>query len=161
MKKLKSLHTKTLFWAIFLSFGFVFGVLGIIFGATKGLTFLMVVGIIFAALGFYVMPIIWIQYGEQKPRIAVLDLILTDNLLNINNIATNLGKRPKDILIIVNYLLTKRFLTGYYLEGDVLKPIENEEEIVVSPKCPYCGATVNLDKEVSRCEYCGAKLKIK
>ena len=161
MKSLKSLHRKTFFWALFLSVGFVLGILGIIFGATKGITILLVLGIIFTVLGFYAMPIIWIQYGEQTPRIAVLDLIVNDNMLNLDSIAQSLGKRLKDIQIIVNYLMTKRFLKGYVLDGNVLKPIENNEDVVVTHKCPYCGATLDLEKDISSCEYCGAKLKIK
>ena len=49
--------------------------LAIIFGATKGITILLVIGIIATVLGFYGSPILWIKYGEQFSYIAVLDCI--------------------------------------------------------------------------------------
>ncbi len=162
MKSLKSSHTKTLFWALFLSVGFVFGILGIIFGATKGITLLLVAGIVMTVLGFYGAPLVWIKYGEQGSYLAVLDCIVNDNLLSINSIASSIGKQPKAVLGIVNQLIAKRYLKGYFVENGELKPIQNEQEdVVITHKCPYCGATLSLDKEISSCEYCGAKLKIK
>lgn len=161
MEKLKSSHSKTLMIAIILSVGFVGGVLAIIFGATKGITFLLVIGIIATVLGFYGSPFAWVKYGEQFPYISVLDCILTDNLLEIDSIATSLGKMPQEVLRIVNYLITKRYLKGYYVENGKLKIIESEvEDVVTTHKCPNCGATIDVTKDVAVCEYCGVKLKL-
>ena len=161
MEKLKSSHLKTLWISIILSVGFVGGVLAIIFGATKGVTILLVIGIIATVLGFYGSPILWIKYGEQFSYIAVLDCIVSDNLLDIDSIATSLGKMPQEVLRIVNYLVTKRYLKGYYVENGKLKPIENEvEDVVVTHKCPNCGATIDTSGQYAVCEYCGVKLKL-
>ncbi len=159
MNKLKSTHIKTLIFCILLFCFFVFGILGIIFGATKGITFLLVVGIVGVVLGFYGTPIAFVKYVEQKTNIAVLDCIINDNLLNINSIASSIGQKPKAVLSTINFLITNRYLKGYLIEGEVLKPIQNQET-VITHKCPYCGATLALDKEISACEYCGARLKI-
>lgn len=161
MKRLKQSHTKTLIFALLLSIGFVLGILGIIFGAVNGMTWLLVIGIIATVMGFYGAPLVWIRYGEQSSYLAVLECIEIDNIFVLDDIANNLGKKPREILGRVNYLISKRYLTGYLLvDQKYLKPIEENKEVVVTHKCPYCGATLSVGENISSCEYCGAKLKI-
>lgn len=112
MKKLKQSHTKTLIFALLLSIGFVLGILGIIFGAVNGMTWLLVIGIIATVMGFYGAPLVWIRYGEQSSYLAVLECIEIDNIFVLDDIANNLGKKPREILGRVNYLISKRYLTA-------------------------------------------------
>ncbi len=161
MKDIKRDRAKLLFFALLLTILFVAGIPSIVFGASKGIVFLLVFGIIFTALGFYVMPILWVMYGEKAKYVAVLECILCDNILKVNSISQNLGTKDIEIVKIINYLINKRYLTGYlFVDEKELKKIEQKEDILITKKCPYCGANIELTDKVVTCKYCNAKFKV-
>ena len=63
---LKKSITKKMILAYVLTFAFIAGIPSIIFGATKGWTLLLIVGIICVVAGFYGMPIAWIAFADKK-----------------------------------------------------------------------------------------------
>ncbi len=72
------------FWFLLvLSVGFPAGILGIIFGATKDLIALLVAGIVFTVLGFYLMPILWLKYAERRQDRGLYCMIVQDGILTV------------------------------------------------------------------------------
>ena len=161
MEDLKKSRNNLLFLSIILTIFLIGGIPAIVFGATKGIVLLLVVGIICTVLGFYVMPICWVVYGERGKYIAVLSCIVKDNILKVDNIKQNLGITDIEVKKIINYLINKRYLTGYlFIDEKELKKIEQKKDILITKKCPYCGANIELTEKVVTCKYCNAKFKI-
>lgn len=161
MKKLKQDKFKMLLIAITLTLFLICGVPAIIFGASKNITLLLIAGIVMTALGFYCMPLTWVFYVEKCKYVSVLDCIVNDNILKVDNLKQNLGCDETQIVKIINYLINKRYLVGYlFIDNKELKKMQQEKEILITNKCPYCGANIELDNEVVTCQYCNSKFKI-
>ncbi len=146
-------------FALALSIGFPCGILGIIFGATGHMTALLVLGIIFTVLGFYVMPILWVMYGTLRGDKGILLMIEADGLYTVFDIANQTGYAVKDVRDRINKLIKKRWLTGYAFADDELVPIggrpTRERKSYPAKPCPQCGAQIAHDGEKYECEYCG------
>ncbi len=161
MKELKKSRSNLLFLSITLTIFLIGGIPAIIFGASKGIVLLLVLGIICTVLGFYVMPICWVIYGERGKYMAVLSSIVNDNILKVENIKQNLGITDAEVKKIINFLINKRYLSGYlFVDNKELKKIEQKKDILITKKCPYCGANIELTDKVVVCKYCNAKFKI-
>lgn len=159
MKKLNNKINVVLIVALILSVGFPLGVVGIIFGATKSLTALLVVGILFAVAGFYVMPILWINYGELKRKRRILLLINNENIYTTSSLAKQLSIDEESVKNNIAYLIEKGYLTGFlFVDREKLVLNTNKKqtgETRPKIKCPNCGALMDYDEVVSVCEYCG------
>lgn len=153
---LKNKTNLQLIIALVLTVAFIVGIPMIVLGAVNGLTIVMVVGIVFTAVGFYVMPIMWVRYGTMHSALNVLHIIIEDGICDMHLLASNLGRSVKDVSSTVRWLLKNRYLVGVTLQGGKLEPIEKPKQ--KSLKCPYCG-TVVTDLTVQRCPNCSGQLQ--
>ena len=163
MEKIKK-KIRTFFW-VGLAFliGLPAGIIMTVFGATKGITALLVVGIVLIVAGFYVAPIMLVQVGEKKKLGRVIAAIERQNLYTAEEIAAGTGIREKAVLGYINEALQKGYIIGYKWENGRLELIKNRRQSLEksTKKCPYCGAQAIIDPKESTgiCPYCGAVLK--
>lgn len=164
-KNIKKDCTLKLLLSILLTVCFVAGIPLIISGA-KSSTILLVLGIVMTVLGFYGSPMAWINYGKICSEKSIYFAITEDNLLSAKEIASNLGRQEKEIIELINHLISSRFLTGYKLDenGKLTKLAKQKEEQeshqkeLKSRKCPNCGATLTKTKDNKYiCKYCGVE----
>ncbi len=156
---MERLHTRLrilFFFALGLSIGFPLGVLGIIFGAVYGKIFLLVVGILLAALGFYVMPILWVMYGDRRGDRTLLSIIETEHLYEVNALSLQTGYPPKDISRRILRLIHSRALVGFLFVGGTLVPNQKtaKKQTPESRTCESCGAPMQYREDHYFCEYC-------
>ena len=128
MEKIKK-KIRTLFW-VGLAFliGLPAGVIMTVFGATKGITALLVVGIVLIVAGFYVAPIMLVQVGEKKKLGRVIAAIERQNLYTAEEIAAGTGIREKAVLGYINEALQKGYIIGYKWENGRLEVIKNRPQ---------------------------------
>lgn len=144
--------------SIMLTIFFPIGVLGIIFGATKHITILLVFGIILTILGFYVSPVMWGVYGNTKSLKIVLNLIVNEYMYSVSDIATHLNKSEEEIRTKISTLIEKGYLKGYIYKDGFLELNTNKKqtgEHTKTIKCTNCGGTMHLDGINYVCDYCG------
>lgn len=151
MKNFKKDNIITFLFAVGLSVGLVAGILLIILLNSKW--YFLTIGIILCALGFYVMPLIWIKYGEMSELKSLLYAVERQNILDINNLSKHLQKNEARILYLIQKCNSKNYLTKYIFDGTSLKPTM----VVKSNSCPFCGAKISKKDNGNYCEYCGTK----
>ncbi len=146
----------TTFWvALLMSVGFVAGIPAIVFGATKGWTLLMVAGIVLTAVGFYVMPMMWVRFGNLSSKYNVLKVITDDGITDVSLIASNFGWNEKNTSLAVRWLIANRYLTGVTFDGKEITSTTPKKQRRM--RCMYCGTIVN-DLNAVRCPNCSAQL---
>ena len=162
---LKKSITAKLILAYVLTFAFVAGIPSIIFGANKGITLLLIVGIICVVAGFYGMPIAWIQFADSKKLYNIYQSITVDKVYNLKTLAGNYNMNEQQMLGYVNTLLSNRYLQGLNLvdqkELQEIKKVNKKMQVV---KCPNCNANIG-DLVVSgdgtiECPYCKATITL-
>ena len=144
MKTFKRDSSVKLMVAILLTIFLPAGILGIIFGASKHITILLIAGIIATVLGFYGAPIAWIGVGTIKSNGVILNLIENEN--------------------IINQLILKGYLKGYLFKNDILEINTNQKQtgdVREKTKCPNCGGPMEFDGINYVCSYCGNVVKKK
>lgn len=155
MKKLKKSINTYLIVSLFLTVCFPAGIVGIVTGASRSITPLLVGGIVATILGFYVMPMTWIKFAELKSWKWLLSAIENDNIYDVKTLSMQLAKPQTQIQSNINSLIEKRYLTGYlFVDKQYLEPNNNAKKSQGN-KCPNCGSLMNKDAE--NCEYCGFK----
>lgn len=169
-KDIKKDCRKLLVVSIVLSAMFVAGIPFIVLGATNlssggGYVFLMIVGIVFTAVGFYGTPICWVQYGEKVSLKNLYEIITVDKMYNVKELSQNLNKNEKTIANQITTLIQKRYLVGFtFVDRQELKVSDNvskNTKIVNTKKCPNCGANLTISGNTGVCEYCNATFEIK
>lgn len=157
MKKLDCVIKKLFWFSLGLSVGFPAGVVAIIYGASNHQYAIMVLGILFAVAGFYVMPILWLQYGEKKTYKSLLLMIEEEHIYSTNDLASQTGKNQEKIREMVKYLINKHYLTGYIFKDDVLQINNNRKQTKEEgfKRCPNCGAKMHYENDHYVCDYCG------
>ncbi len=149
------------FISLALSVGFPLGILGIIFGAVNGIVPLLVLGIVFTALGFYLMPILWVKYAELRGDRTLLFMIEHDKLYTVSALARQSGYPEKDVSTRIMRLIRSRCLIGFIFENDTLitnrefSNNDNKEKAYSDLICPRCSALVKHNGKEYMCEYCG------
>jgi len=152
--------------AIVLSVLFVAGIPMTVLGAVNGLMWLMIFGIIFVVFGFYGAPLVWVSFGVNKWKQALYLTIIEDNILEVSALSLTLNKNPRDVQNAITWLINKRYLKGFYFDGEKLSSskVYKDTEIEILT-CPNCGANVEilLENASSRivCEHCGTKFSQK
>ncbi len=157
MQKINNLITTYFFISLGLSISLPLGILGVVFGAVKGITALLVVGIVLTVLGFYVMPIMWIKYGEKRGDRALLRMIENDYLYSVSALSLQSGYSENDVRARIKRMIMLGVLEGFLFVNDELILNENEkqeEAAKPSKKCENCGAEILFDGEKYVCEYC-------
>lgn len=162
MKSYKKALSLSLSLSIVLTIFLPVGIVGIILGATKGITSVLVVGIIMAVLGFYGAPISWITYGDRRKTGQILNLIQNENIYSVDVLAEQIACKRQEVIGKVNTLIAKSYLTGYLLKDGELVANNNQKRIATKNKalkCDNCGARMKEAQGSYVCEYCGNKIK--
>ena len=154
MSKYKKDKSLMLFFAILLSVLFVAGIPGIVLSAGKS-AILLALSIICVAAGFYVMPILWIQFGSLCSLGRLIFAVENEYIYTVKDLAIYLNKDEKSVRNEINTCIRKRYLTGYLFDGETLTLNENKKvgKTVRTVVCSGCGATVNITDGMNRCEY--------
>ncbi len=149
---------KLLFWiSLALSLGFPCGVLGIVFGAVKKIVFLLVIGIILTVGGFYVMPIMWVKYGEARQDRTMLFMIMNEHIYTVAGITAQTNFSEQTVRARINKMILNHELVGYLFIDDTLVVNTNRDAKEIpykTKKCENCGAEMLWNGEVFVCEYC-------
>lgn len=138
------------------------GIVAIIWGASNGMTLVLVLGIVMTVLGFYGSPMLWINFGELKRLKVVLSLILVENIYSSQEIAEHLSTKVETVNDDINKLIIKGFLKGYLFKDGYLQLNRNKKqkmEDVKKYKCPSCGGFMEYNGIDYICEYCGNVVK--
>ena len=157
--KLLQKHTRTLFWAALLvTVAFVAGIPGIVLSAIHGITFLLVICIVFVGGGFYAMPLLWVSYGGKVGFKRLLVAVDTENIYRVEDLAAHLGKTPQEIRSMLKTAIQKRYITDYLFIDDALVLNENRKQRkkIAGNQCRNCGAPLVMTDDGLICPYCGA-----
>ncbi len=163
-KRFKSVKTKAMVVGVALAVGLVAGIPMIVFGATKGITALLVIGIALVVIGFYGAPIALAQCSSIAAHGAVLAAIEDEGLGTVTMIGEHLGRNPKQVRASVDYLISHGQLKGYIVdaEGNIKRnDARAARDYVDVGKCPNCNAPLVLEDGELRCPYCGAIVRKK
>ena len=158
MKKLNKELKKLLIISLVITAMLISGIPFIIFGATKNITLLLVVGIAFTAVGFYGTPIAWVMYGEKHKLKRVVFAITGEHLMTVQKIASQLQLSEDTVRNYLTTCFNKGYLIGYLRDGDNI--IENKDmadkDRLISVKCEFCGApyTFKASDPNPLCPYC-------
>ena len=165
--------------AFTLTFMFVFGIPAIVFGASyggraaeaaeaagkegggTGWWILMAAGIVCTAVGFFGMPLAWVNYGETRGYRRIVAAVVNENLHTVQEIAVQLSLSEKEVRNRLDICFRKRLLTGYKRVGDEIVLNENRapEKRTHAAECPYCGAKFSYTADDPRCPYCGSPVQ--
>ncbi len=156
MKQAKKEANALLLTSIILSILFVVGIPTIIIGASNRMFILMAFGIFFVVVGFYVMPIFWIKYGDAKFLCRVIYCIEVEHIRTVKEISMHLSKPEKLIVDNIVKAINKMYLKDYRWTGS---EINKETKKIDKFKCPNCGALLNKSNGYLKCEYCNADLR--
>ena len=151
---------KMLIIACVITVMFIAGIPMIIFGATKGMTFVMATGIAFTVIGFYGTPLIWIGYGSRRSLKRVVDAVVEENLTTNQEIALQLQMSERQVKEYLTKAINKKYITGYLYNGQELSANEKvaiKKNAISQKKCANCGGTLIENENGYICEYCGSK----
>ena len=151
-KKIKSLFILSLI----LSVAFVAGIPSIVFGATGGMIWLMVIGIIATVAGFYGMPISWVMYGTNISQRNIVRSIVEEQITNIDDLAGIHNKSVPVITREISTLIAKGYLKGCKIQGNEIVGIK-KKSIIARNKCPNCGSPLIIKDNKKVCEYCSSQ----
>ncbi len=159
MKKLCRKIRSRFILAFLLSVFFPAGILSIVFGATNGIKFLLVAGIIMTVLGFYGTPLAWVNFAKYKSLKLTLFLIEKENIYSVDELSNQQSKNKKYIVENISKLIEIGCLTGYlFVDKERLVLNENRKQglkVPIKEKCPNCGGLMDSDGTISTCSYCG------
>lgn len=159
MNKLKKNKRKAFIVAMVMTFMLAGGIPMIPVGFSMGLTVIGVIGIVFAAVGFYGCPISWVMFGNYFPLQRVLYAVENESLYSVSDIATYLRKGEKEVSALLGQAIDKLYLEGYLFDGKVLTLNSNKKlkKNVIPHKCPSCGAPLPEPADGAKfikCPYC-------
>lgn len=122
-------------------------------GASKGITILWIIGIVFTAVGFYGTPLMWVSYGNLRSLLPVYESITQGGIRDIQTLSQTLAITEKQALEKVETLKKGMYLFGYTV---TLYPTQTKvEKTENSVQCKNCGATFKIKGDVGECPYCG------
>lgn len=148
--------------AIVLSISFPAGIFSIIYGATNGITPLLISGIVMTAVSFYGCPVAWSLFATNKQYETVLRLVTEENMYRVDEMAAHLMKKPEEITSAINVLVSGGYLKGFVFKDGVLYLNTNRKQTgkdVNSVRCKHCGGTVYYNGVNYVCEYCGSTVE--
>lgn len=168
---INKLVSKFLIISLVMSICFIAGIPGIVLSAislkiSKLFALLLAVSIAAVAVGFYVMPIMWIQYGSSIKKRNIITSIEQDGLRDISSLSRIFDVRVKEMYNIVLNLIQKRYITDLVISPDGTKLVPNQAKDAMlleekrknlknAVKCPYCGAMITFEGLQTVCMYCG------
>lgn len=137
------------------------GVPMIVFGATKSLWILLVLGIVCTVFGFYGMPILWVNFGSLKTLKRVVDAVMEENLTSVSEIASQLQLSERTTKDYIRKAINKKYITGFIYDGNTLVPNEKQapKKKMSQNRCPSCGGVMEKTDTGWICPYCGSKFE--
>lgn len=149
---------RVLLWtSVLVSVLFVAGIPMIIFGASRGVSLLLVAGIILTGGGFYATPLLWVAYGGQVVYRRLVYAVCREHILRTSELATQLGKGEEQTCQMIRVCIQKYYLPGYLFDGEVLTLNENTDphQQLRSFVCESCGARFACEPgQPAVCPYC-------
>lgn len=163
MDKVLKKHKRLLLASILFTIALPVGIFCIIFGAIKGITALLIVGIILTVCGFYGTPVLWIKASDTKAYVNLCYVIEKDKLMAISAIATQIGSTEENCKTKIKTAISLRYLEGYRIDDDEknIVPLKEQEEKTIAIKCPSCGAKSMIKESNPFCPYCNSPIEIK
>lgn len=137
---------------------FVGGIPMIIFGASKHITPLLVLGIICTGFNFYFMPIAWTVYGGRKKYLRIIQAVREENIVTVQQLSQILSTPENQMIADVKAMFEKGYMKGYLFDGQKITINQNRklQGNKVTIKCRNCGANVIVNEnQQSVCRYCG------
>ena len=158
MKMIERAVKKLFFLSMLFSVMFVAGIPMIVLGASKGIMPVMIIGIIFTALGFYGTPMFWVSYGGKVGLKRLVYAVTEEHLLTVQEIASQLSKSEKEVRSLLDTCFQKGYLSGFVRKGDelALNAAQAPSEKLHAAECQYCGAKFTYKGTDAVCPYCGA-----
>ncbi len=157
MEKLNRQIRRLFLLCLTLSAGLPAGIVGTVLGAVYGMIPVLVLGILFTVLGFYLMPILWVQYADRRKDRTLLFMIEQEYLYTVEGLALQTGYAQEEVRQRIQKLILRHVLAGYLFLEDRLVPNTNEkqtEHSMPTKICPSCGGTMRFAGSYFRCEYC-------
>lgn len=154
METLSKKQKSVLFFAIFLSIGFVAGIPAIIFGASKGISLLLVLGIILVVFGFYGSPMLWVQFGALNQAKRIVYAVEDEKLYSVQEIAKQLQLSTGEVKNQLITAINKHYIEGYLFDGEKLTANEKRAAIKKLSRCENCGAPLKKTRDGKYCPYC-------
>jgi Zn finger protein HypA/HybF involved in hydrogenase expression len=154
MKKLCKKQKIVFIFALFLSIGFVASIPAIIFGAINGITLLLVVGIIFAVLGFYGSPILWIQFGALNKTKRIVYAVDEEKIYTVEEISKQLQLSISEVKAQLITAINKNYIEGLLFDGEKLTANKNKSTLKNLSRCENCGAPLKKTPDGKYCPYC-------
>lgn len=154
MKKLDSQIQKYLIAAIVVSILFAAGLPVLLLGTSGGNTFLLVLGIVLLAGGFYATPILWVVYGGKRELRSFVSAIEERGLSTVEQLASHTRLDADAVRAKIDLCFSKGYLEGYIRDGDTLRRPNPEGELH-SVVCPACAARFEFRGESGKCPWCG------
>ena len=169
MRDIQKTKRNYLTWALLLSVGFPAGIVMIVLGFINGMLYIAIPGIVLVVAGFYVMPMLWVGYGNARYRCALHQQITADNIRKVSLLAQMNGKSEKQVASDVRWLISNRYLSGFvFLDNENILSKNDAKDFdayvaqhtgdMETVKCPSCGADIELVGGVGSCPYCGRKI---
>lgn len=154
MKKLDSQIQKYLIAAIVVSILFAAGLPVLLLGTSGENTFLLVLGIVLLAGGFYATPILWVVYGGKRELRSFVSAIEEGGLSTVERLASHTRLDADAVRAKIDLCFAKGYLEGYIRDGDTLRRPNPEGELH-SVVCPACAARFEFRGESGKCPWCG------
>lgn len=136
---------------------FVAGIPMIIVGASHA-KFVMILGIIFTAVDFYAMPILWVNYGNQRTNRRLVYAVTQENLLTVPLLAAQLSLPAEQVRDRLTHCIQKLYIVGYFFDGETLtlNTRTAPADQILTAVCASCGAKLEYRPgETPTCPYCG------
>ena len=136
---------------------FVLGIPMIILGAVNDITIVMILGIIFTAINFYAIPLLWIRYATIQNYKRLIFCIVNENIYSVEQLSLHLSLNINETKKRIQYCFGKGYLIGYLFNGTniLLNDNINHKDKLIFVQCKNCGASYTFSKqEQGFCPYC-------
>ncbi len=154
-----SAHVKGLFiWSLTLSILAVVGIPMIVLGAVNSIWAVMVLGIVFVVAGVYVMPVLWVKFGETKRLKRMVFAVEKEYVYSVKDLALRFGMTEKSVASSIRTCIEKGYLIGYLFDGTEISANKNKpiKDGMITVQCENCGANYSYEAgSHPKCPYCG------
>lgn len=140
--------------ALILSVCLVGGIPAIVFGAVKGITVLLVFGIICTVAGFYGCPIAWVNFAACCANYSFYKMITEGGIHTVRELASLAGISESEARAKVKSMIRKNWIGKNAVTDLYNDPVKKGTQMVTL-QCPSCGAKVTIYSSGDKCPYCG------
>lgn len=140
--------------ALILSVALVGGIPMIVFGAVKGITALLVAGIVCTVAGFYGCPIAWVNFAACCANYKFYVQITEGGVHTVRELAEINGISDGEARNKVKSMIRKNWIGKNAVVDLYNAPVQKGAQ-TVSVQCPSCGAKATIVSSGEKCPYCG------